>query len=629
MAKMLRFCVLEFLPECEASLNPANENLVNFLLLKRLHRRILATNEKSGCTGPSNYEGVARFACEYRYVLGARMVSQMTDLTTPLNIPIIVSKTQGVGGELVTHILEFLRRNQNNCPMLLPQKISTLEMIGAPADLDEEQQLLFVGQTFENNEFPNPERISLPSFEDLDNISLSSDDESDYDGDLADAELDSGYNQDALEDAVRGGKWFQDVKIKLNCDGGLLIDEKLACQIDAETMSLLKAYGIDKGKLHLERNGYVWNEKVGDVHSFISKLSLDADFEYWRGLGFPGEKRNLVGGHYDNNRLNFNKSNIKNIPANLNWWSRPGKVHQYPNGKFYSTVRVKGHKQIATSMLNSSSKVIHNRDIIQISLVPNWAKLYLLKLRKAQCTNGELLKTYDTLDSLMACSVWYKSFKFSRKRRIGNRFQRIALSSSPTFTQRAIRLSEMRFNPHLHTVVCYTGSKGRVVYFVVDIEDYEKHIRDFKGNFTVVGGYIQLGVNYLHLLVLNREVGDYEKDLLQGLHGKGGKLDNRSCVLSLGDRSDNNRDKKRKKQSSLPVGVQKNGKKFAAQIKINSPLPLPLGTYSTPEIAGNVYMSIMLKVPEIRKSFEDAGVLAIQSKVAQKKRLKMIKMFLE
>jgi hypothetical protein len=48
-----------------------------------------------------------------------------------------------------------------------------------------------------------------------------------------------------------------------------------------------------------------------------------------------------------------------------------------------------------------------------------------------------------------------------------------------------------------------------------------------------------------------------------------------------------------------------------------------------PEIAGNVYMSIMLKVPEIRKSFEDAGVLAIQSKVAQKKRLKMIKMFLE
>jgi hypothetical protein len=45
LAKMLRFCVLDFLPECEASLNPANENLVNFLLLKRrLHRRILAAH---------------------------------------------------------------------------------------------------------------------------------------------------------------------------------------------------------------------------------------------------------------------------------------------------------------------------------------------------------------------------------------------------------------------------------------------------------------------------------------------------------------------------------------------------------------------------------------------------------
>ena len=61
---MMRFCVLEFLPECETAMNPENSNLVNYLLLKRLHRRIFATNEKSGRTGPANYEGLARFACE-------------------------------------------------------------------------------------------------------------------------------------------------------------------------------------------------------------------------------------------------------------------------------------------------------------------------------------------------------------------------------------------------------------------------------------------------------------------------------------------------------------------------------------------------------------------------------------
>lgn len=92
LAKIMRFCVLEYLPDCETSLNPVNSNLVNFLLLKRLHRRILATNEKSGRTGPSNYEGVARFACEFRYIQGARMVCAMAEVATTENILDVIKK---------------------------------------------------------------------------------------------------------------------------------------------------------------------------------------------------------------------------------------------------------------------------------------------------------------------------------------------------------------------------------------------------------------------------------------------------------------------------------------------------------------------------------------------------------
>jgi hypothetical protein len=62
LAKLISFCALEPLPDCYP-VNPLNSSLVNFLLLKRLHRRILATNEESGRTGRVNYEGVARFAC--------------------------------------------------------------------------------------------------------------------------------------------------------------------------------------------------------------------------------------------------------------------------------------------------------------------------------------------------------------------------------------------------------------------------------------------------------------------------------------------------------------------------------------------------------------------------------------
>ena len=36
------------------------------------------------------------------------MVTRMTDEATLLNIPLIVSQTQGVGREIETHILEFL-----------------------------------------------------------------------------------------------------------------------------------------------------------------------------------------------------------------------------------------------------------------------------------------------------------------------------------------------------------------------------------------------------------------------------------------------------------------------------------------------------------------------------------------
>ncbi len=62
LAKLKTFCELEHLPNC-VPMNSENSHLINFLLLKRLHRRILATNEGSGRTGFSNYEGLARFAC--------------------------------------------------------------------------------------------------------------------------------------------------------------------------------------------------------------------------------------------------------------------------------------------------------------------------------------------------------------------------------------------------------------------------------------------------------------------------------------------------------------------------------------------------------------------------------------
>ena len=42
------------------------------------------------------------------------MVSGMADEATPVNIPTIVSRTRGVGREIETHILEFLRSSTSD-----------------------------------------------------------------------------------------------------------------------------------------------------------------------------------------------------------------------------------------------------------------------------------------------------------------------------------------------------------------------------------------------------------------------------------------------------------------------------------------------------------------------------------
>lgn len=70
LTKLTNFCELEHVPDCVPS-NALNAPLVNYLLLGRLHRRVLATNEGSGSKGPTDYKGLARFACEYRYIQGA------------------------------------------------------------------------------------------------------------------------------------------------------------------------------------------------------------------------------------------------------------------------------------------------------------------------------------------------------------------------------------------------------------------------------------------------------------------------------------------------------------------------------------------------------------------------------
>ncbi len=133
-----------------------------------------------------------------------------------------------------------------------------------------------------------------------------------------------------------------------------------------------------------------------------------------------------------NNILNFLDEHNKNIPALLNWWSRKGKVYQRSNGLYYCDVRVKGHRHLSTANVSSPAKALHARDVLQIRLIPAWARPYLLRLRKSQCSSPQFLPTYDTVESLLDCAKWYPKEQVTRKSNVGERFSIIQLSEAST-----------------------------------------------------------------------------------------------------------------------------------------------------------------------------------------------------
>jgi hypothetical protein len=163
LAKVLEFCELEPWFDCCEPVNSLNTGLLNFLLLKRLHRRIMATNEKSNRTGDSNYEGLSRFACEYAYVVGARMVCSMAEVASLVNIPLIRAATRGVGPEVERHIVDYLTvplSSENSAfPMFSQNLFSSTEMLGTVNDNDEEFEIF--GETRKRKVNSVPAGISL------------------------------------------------------------------------------------------------------------------------------------------------------------------------------------------------------------------------------------------------------------------------------------------------------------------------------------------------------------------------------------------------------------------------------------------------------------------------------------
>jgi len=154
------------------------------------------------------------------------------------------------------------------------------------------------------------------------------------------------------------------------------------------------------------------------------------------------------------------------------------------------------------------------------------------------------------------------------------------------------------FDETLDAVVFYTGAKAKQIVFLLENECFEKYLKPTKPKMNVTTkGYLSImfgkKLRSLHLVVMERGIGQKERDGLEGGHGWGKTLDNRKRVLKPQTKGENLSQRGGCTDKSVPgvVGVylRKNGT-FQAQIGsfFERADAISLGDYATVEEASAV-----------------------------------------
>ena len=88
--------------------NGANTRLVQHLLQVRLDRRLVPTNANSSSV-VGRYGGGSRFACEKRYLDGAKMVAKCVGVVEVQDLLRLQAETSGVGDKVIECIRNFFK----------------------------------------------------------------------------------------------------------------------------------------------------------------------------------------------------------------------------------------------------------------------------------------------------------------------------------------------------------------------------------------------------------------------------------------------------------------------------------------------------------------------------------------
>jgi len=311
--------------------------------------------------------------------------------------------------------------------------------------------------------------------------------------------------------------------------------------------------------------------------------------------------------HLDNDKGNFNVTNLIRGPQMLNNYMKMSQPH--PNlKKFNGHVTVSG-KQTATKSVATMEEAKHAIDILKIQMMPLYFRDFIFQY--AMHKPGEFAKHYTSVETLLArAPVYAKKFQKPQKARVSK--NTYAVYRTLDEARKALDPKLMKiittmldtpgvppFDETLDAVVFYKGAKAKQFVFLLENECFEKYIKPTMPAMGVnPSGYIQImfgkKLRLLHLVVMERDIGQKSRDGLEGGHGWAKTLDNRKRVLKPQTKAENLSQRGGCNDKSVPgvVGVYKikNGT-FEAQINsfFERADNVHLGIYTTIEQARAVY----------------------------------------
>lgn len=369
--------------------------------------------------------------------------------------------------------------------------------------------------------------------------------------------------------------------VGVNFAEGTFVGAGAIVHLSERTMRILQSMYPDATVVHMviNRSGYPAFARgaldQSQVHGHVAKNRKVEDIKYWKERGYMSEALTWYVMHLDDNRLNFNVENLVNGPSEINTWClKPlgTSRHKSVSGvcRYTKTVIFKG---VATQVrtLGTVAEVHHGYDCAKMFACPLGARDFVYQyglIRPPEYVEyyvsaEALAERYSLLYESKHISV-VKKYNITSTLRIG-----VEDEWAPSIHD-SINSSGIPFDAGRDVVLHYSGSRGSSFQFLMERDDYARHLQNKGVGFYIhSGGYIYMKRPKiaLHRVILGLRVGDHD---IHGCHGPGGKLDNRKRVLRRDSASGNIRDiPKKRTSSSQQRGVFLYKGIWTATLKIN------------------------------------------------------------